>query len=228
MKTALTVAAHPDDEVLGCGGTMARLAEEGWRVHVLILAEGVTSRPAVRNRADHAAELSSLAHAAQASAATLGVTSVRLSSFPDNRMDSVDLLDVVKLVEQEIERLMPQRIYTHHRDDLNVDHRVVHDAVSVATRPLPASCVREVLTFEVPSSTEWRFPGTGNQFAPTMFVDITETLEKKLQALEMYNKEMRTFPHARSLEAVEHLARWRGASVGVAAAEAFQLARAII
>jgi LmbE family N-acetylglucosaminyl deacetylase len=228
LNTALTVAAHPDDEVLGCGGTMARLAEEGWQVHVLILAEGVTSRAALRDRAGHAAELSGLAQAAQAAAAVLGIAGVRLLSFPDNRMDGVELLDVIKQVEEEIARLKPRRIYTHHRDDLNVDHRIAHDAVSAATRPQPGTGVREVLTFEVPSATEWRLAGSGMPFMPSVFVDITRTLEKKRRALEAYASEMRAFPHARSMEAVEHLARWRGASAGMAAAEAFQLARALV
>jgi LmbE family N-acetylglucosaminyl deacetylase len=228
MRTALTVAAHPDDEVLGCGGTMARLAEEGWQVHVLILAEGATSRAAGRDRASHARELSDLARAAEAAAVALGIADVRLLTFPDNRMDGVELLDVVKQVEAEIARLAPQRIYTHHRDDLNIDHRIVHDAVSAATRPLPGACVREVMTFEVPSSTEWRMAGSGIPFAPNLFIDISGTLDKKLNALKAYESEMRPFPHARSLEAVEHLARWRGASAGMPAAEAFQLARALV
>jgi LmbE family N-acetylglucosaminyl deacetylase len=228
MSTALTVAAHPDDEVLGCGGTMARLAEEGWQVHVLILAEGATSRAAVRDREGYQAELSDLARAAQAASAALGLAGVRLLGFPDNRMDGVELLDVVKHVEEEIARLKPQRIYTHHRDDLNVDHRIVHDAVSAATRPQPGACVREVLTFEVPSATEWRLAGSGQPFVPNVFVDIVRTLEKKRRALAAYSGEMRLFPHARSIEALEHLARWRGASVGMAAAEAFQLARSLV
>lgn len=228
MNTALTVAAHPDDEVLGCGGTMARLAEEGWQVHVLILAEGATSRAAARDRAGYQAELSDLARAAQAAAAALGIAGVRLLAFPDNRMDGVELLDVVKQVEAEIARLKPKRIYTHHRDDLNIDHRVVHDAVSAAVRPQPATCVREVLTFEVPSATEWRLAGSGLPFVPNVFVDIAHTLDKKRRALEAYAGEMRPFPHARSIEALENLARWRGASVGMTAAEAFQLARALV
>jgi N-acetylglucosamine malate deacetylase 1 len=228
LNTALTVAAHPDDEVLGCGGTMARLVEEGWQVHVLILAEGATSRAAVRDRAGHAVELCNLAHAAQAAATALGIAGVRLLAFPDNRMDHVELLDVVKVVEEEIGRLKPTRIYTHHRDDLNVDHRIVHDAVSAAARPQPGACVREVLTFEVPSATEWRLSGSGVPFVPSVFVDIGRTLEKKRRALEAYAGEMRPFPHPRSIEAVEHLARWRGASAGMVAAEAFQLARALV
>lgn len=228
MNIALTVAAHPDDEVLGCGGTMARLAAEGWQVHVLILAEGVTSRAQARERAHHQAELGALSRAAQAAADALGVAGVRLLSMPDNRMDGVELLDVVKQVEEEIARLQPRRIYTHHRDDLNVDHRVVHDAVAAAARPLPGTCVREVLTFEVPSATEWRLAGSGMPFVPSVFVDISGTLERKRRALQAYASEMRPYPHARSLEAVDHLARWRGASAGMEAAEAFQLARALV
>jgi LmbE family N-acetylglucosaminyl deacetylase len=228
VNTALVVAAHPDDEVLGCGGTMARLAEEGWQVHVLILAEGVTSRAQARERAHHESELGALSRAAQAAASVLGVVGVRLLSMPDNRMDGIELLDVVKRVEEEIARLHPRRIYTHHRDDLNVDHRIVHDAVAAAARPLPGTCVREVMTFEVPSATEWRLAGSGIPFVPNVFVDIGRTLDRKCKALEAYASEMRQYPHARSLKAVEHLARWRGAGAGMEAAEAFQLARALV
>ena len=156
MKTALVLAAHPDDEVLGCGGTIARMADEGWQVHVLILAEGATSRAATRDRAGKSDELSALAVSAQRACAILGAASVRLDAFADNRMDGTDLLDVVKRIEAEVERVQPLRVLTHHLNDVNVDHAVVHRAVAAACRPLPGSCVRELLHFEVASSTEWR------------------------------------------------------------------------
>lgn len=224
---ALVIAAHPDDEVLGCGGFMARMADEGWDVHVLILAEGATSRTPDRDRAAAGPALSELAQSAQRAASILGVRSVQLEDFADNRMDGVDLLDVVKRIETEVGRLQPQRVLTHHAGDVNVDHRVIHDAVAAACRPLPGSSVRELLYFEVASSTEWRPAASAPPFQPALFVDIGATLERKLDALRAYASEMRPFPHPRSIEALEHLARWRGATIGRVAAEAFEIGRRI-
>lgn len=227
MTSALVIAAHPDDEVLGCGGTIARMADAGWDVHVLILAEGATSRDAGRDRAARGAELSELATCAHKAGAVLGAASVSLEAFPDNRMDGIELLDVVKRIEAELARVRPERVLTHHFGDVNIDHTVVHHATAAACRALPDSPVRELLYFEVPSSTEWRTPHSGGPFAPSLFVDIDTTLARKLRALEAYACEMRAFPHPRSLQAVEHLARWRGACAGRAAAEAFEIGRRI-
>lgn len=227
MRNALVIAAHPDDEVLGCGGTIARMADYGWNVSVLILAEGATSRAAQRERGDHVEELSALEHCARRAGGILGVKDVQLDCFPDNRMDGVDLLDVVKRIEAAVQRIQPYRVLTHHAGDVNIDHTVIHHAVAAACRPLPGSCVKEVLYFEVASSTEWRHTRSIAPFAPNLFVDISSTLDRKLRALEVYASEMRAFPHARSLEAIEHLARWRGATVGCAAAEAFEIGRRI-
>ena len=206
---------------------MARLAQEGWAVHVLIVAEGATSRGAQRDRGNAKAELSALARAAQAANDILGMASVTLDAFPDNRMDSVDLLDVVKVVERTIERHDPSVVFTHHAGDVNIDHRVLHDAVIAACRPLPGSGVRELLFFEVPSSSEWRPPSSGPAFHPNVFFDVSAQLALKLQALDAYESEMRPFPHARSIEAVRALAVWRGVSAGYAAAEAFILGRSL-
>ncbi len=227
MKTALVVAAHPDDEVLGCGGTIARMADDGWAVDILILAEGLTSRAPVRDAAVISQALDELGQCAQRAGQILGARSVSLESFPDNRLDSMDLLDVVKCIERHLLRSQPQRVLTHHVGDVNVDHQVIHHAIAAACRPLPDSCVREVLYFEVASSTEWRGSHSALTFTPNVFVDISRTLERKLDALRVYASEMRAFPHARSIEALEHMARWRGATVGCAAAEAFALGRRV-
>ena len=222
MKTVLVIGAHADDEVLGCGGTMARLAAEGAEVHVLLLADGETSRQgagdahkAARNRA------------AEEAAGILGCKSSVTHDFPDNRLDSVDLLDIVKVVEANIAALKPDTVFAHHNGDVNIDHRRVHDAVLAACRPQPGHPVRQLLFYEVASYTECRPPNSGMPFLPNTFFDISGTLAAKRKALEAYGAEMRPFPHARSLEAVEALARWRGATVGVAAAEAFMLGRSI-
>jgi len=227
-KKVLVVAAHPDDEVLGCGGTMAWHVQAGDQVHVLILAEGMTARSRQRDRDIYAQELSTLAQQAHTANKLLGVTSVTLHDFPDNRMDSIDLLDIVKVIEQKINDIKPDIIYTHHAGDVNIDHRRVHDAVIAASRPMPGVCVTHVLFFEVASSTEWQTPYSAPVFTPNWFVNISSTLSIKLKALEIYASEMRDFPHPRSYQALEHLAYWRGATVGVNAAEAFFLGRAII
>ncbi|MNR75298.1 1D-myo-inositol 2-acetamido-2-deoxy-alpha-D-glucopyranoside deacetylase [compost metagenome] len=227
-RSILVVAAHPDDEVLGCGATIAKHAKAGDQVHVLILAEGLTSRAEQRDRARLSGELSALAQAAESANRILGAASLRLHDFPDNRMDAIDRLEVVKVIEAAIAEHQPERVYTHHAGDVNIDHRCIHDAVVTACRPLPGHPVKTLLFFEVASSTEWQPPGSGPVFAPTWFEDVSETLDLKLEALEAYRSEMRAWPHARSMEALEHLARWRGASLGVAAAEAFVLGRRLV
>jgi LmbE family N-acetylglucosaminyl deacetylase len=224
-KTVLVVAAHPDDEVLGCGATMAKHSRQGDEVHVYIMAEGLTSRDPKRNIRKHSADLSKLASAARKAHAILGITKTTLGAFPDNRMDSLPLLDVVKAVEAVIAEIRPDTVYTHHAGDLNVDHRVIHQAVVTATRPLPGSGLESLLFFEVPSSTEWQAQTAATAFIPNWFEDASETLDVKLKALKAYAMEMRPWPHARSLEAVEFLARWRGANAGWEAAEAFMLGR---
>jgi len=226
-RRVAVVAAHPDDEVLGCGGTIARHAAEGDQVHVLIVAEGATSRGAARDRSKSSGELSLLAAAARRASQLLGSFNFELLDFPDNRLDGVDLLDVVKAVEGFLDKCRPQTVYTHWPSDLNVDHRVVSEAVQTACRPVPQSMQEQLLFFEVPSSTEWR-AGGGRAFEPNYFVDISATLELKKRALSAYESEMRAWPHSRSPEAVQSLAHWRGASVGVAAAEAFMLGRAVV
>ena len=206
---------------------MAKWANEGAEVYSLIMAEGATSRDKTRDREYRNVDLAHLGLAAQKASDLLGIASVELLSYPDNRMDSVDLLDVVKSVEDRIKKINPDTVVTHHSADLNIDHQVIHEAVMAACRPQPGHPVKRILSFEVPSSTEWQSPTFGNSFIPNWFEDISDTLESKIRALEAYETEMREWPHARSIKAVEHLARWRGASIGREAAEAFILERAI-
>ncbi|MBD2548381.1 PIG-L family deacetylase [Microcystis elabens FACHB-917] len=224
----LVVAAHPDDEVLGCGGTIARHTEAGDQVQVLIVAEGATSRHQQRDRLQATDALSALAQAARNAAAILGAAGVELLDLPDNRLDCLDRLDLIKQIEDCITRHQPQVVYVHHAGDVNVDHRRLHEAVVTACRPIPGQSARRLLSFEVASSTEWQPPGSGPGFQPNWFVDISAQWPRKREALAAYASEMRPWPHARSLEALEHLARWRGAQVGVEAAEAFCLLRHLV
>jgi len=220
-KSVLVVAAHPDDEVLGCGGTIARHVAEGDLVHVVFMADGVQSR-----RMDGSEELQLRNQARDEALKILGVSECNVLDFPDNRMDSLPLLDVVQALEPIIKQVQPSRVYTHHHGDLNVDHRVTHQAVMTACRPVPGSSVREILAFEVMSSTEWATPGVA-PFVPNAFVDISDYLPKKLEALAAYDMEMRPAPHSRCVTNIEALARHRGNCVGVEVAEAFEVMRVL-
>ena len=224
----LVIAAHPDDEVLGCGGSIARHADAGDQVQVLIVAEGATSRQQQRDRNQATDQLSALSQAAQQAGKILGARGVELLDLPDNRLDSLDRLDLFKQIEERIDRHQPQVVYVHHAGDVNIDHRRLHEAVVTACRPTPGHCVKRLLSFEVASSTEWQPPGSAPAFQPNWFVDISEQWDRKRIALEAYVNEMRPWPHARSIQALEHLARWRGAQVGVEAAEAFCLLRQLV
>lgn len=225
-RVVLAVAAHPDDEILGCGGTLARHAAEGDTVHILIVAEGATSRDARRDPHGREPELAALKAAASCAADAIGAEEPRMLGLPDNRLDGLPLLDVVKPIEAIVEAVKPAIVYTHHAGDLNVDHRIVHQAVVTACRPLPDSPVRAIYAFETVSSTEWQ--SGGDPFRPRRWVDIEPYLERKLLALDAYAAEMRPFPHARSREAVEALARIRGAAAGLKAAECFMVVREVV
>lgn len=224
----LVIAAHPDDEILGCGATMVKHIKKGDQVYVAILAEGVTSREKIRNRNKNEQNLSLLAEQARKANEIIGVTDLRLFDFPDNRMDSIDLLDIIKVVEELIEKYKPDIIYTHHIGDVNIDHQQIHKAVITACRPIPDKhSVKELLFFEVLSSTEWQ-PDHLSPFSPNWFVNVSDTINTKLEALKEYSLEMRAWPHSRSVKASHHLSSVRGATIGVEAAEAFMLGRKII
>ncbi len=223
----LIIAAHPDDEVLGCGGSIAKWTANGDKVNILIAAEGITSRDNNRNIGKRKNALSDLRSSSQKAAKILGANSVSIFDFPDNRMDSIDLLDVVKKIGHHIEKLRPQIIVTHHAGDLNIDHQIIHKAVITFCRPQPSFYVKKILTFEIPSSTEWQSPQNNTPFIPNWFEDITITLDKKIKALNAYKSEMRNWPHSRSVESIKYLSKWRGASVGLEAAESFMLVRNI-
>ena len=224
----LIVAAHPDDEVLGCGGTIARYAQDGCSVHVLLMADGEGSRAPTTENTITVGRTAARNAAAKAACGILGCASVDNLALPDNRLDGLALLDVVKQIESFIARYRPSTLLTHHSGDVNIDHQVVHEAVIAACRPQPGHSVQELLFFEVPSATEWRPPGSAEPFLPNYFVDISATLDVKLSALGAYAGELREFPHPRSLRAVEALARWRGATAGMEAAEAFMLGRRLV
>lgn len=222
----LIVAAHPDDDVLGCGGAMDFWAAEGHFVHVHFAVDGETSRGS--GCESDRGQIESRNAAAHSVCKILGCKLVELLGLPGNRLDRLELLDVVQQFESIIDRLRPEMVLTHHSGDVNIDHRIVHDAVLAVCRPQPKSPARELLFLEVPFSTEWRSPSSAMPFLPNYCVDISVTLKIKFAALDAYVSELWEFPHPRSLRAVEALARWRGATVGVEAAEAFILDRKLV
>lgn len=222
-RRILVVAAHPDDEVFGVGGTIARHVRQGEQVSVLILTDGVTARHNVTGAQEEAARKATR---------VLGVQDVHFANLPDERLDAMPLLEVIEPISQLVKELRPQVVYTHHRGDTNQDHRVVFAATLVAVRPFDGNPVERVLCYEVASSTEW-----GPAFAdwaslPNVYVDVSGTLEAKLRALEAYREtfqsEVKPFPHPRSPEAVRVYAQQRGITVGMLAAEAFVLVRELI
>jgi N-acetylglucosamine malate deacetylase 1 len=222
MQKILIVAAHPDDEVLGCGGTIARHIDEGSTVAVIFMSKGVSSRP-VANVHDESKRRHSAMNAAMKS---LGVEHITCCDFPDNQMDSVPLLEVTKAIENIINSFKPNTVYTHFSQDLNIDHRITHQAVMTACRPQKKSTVSKIFSFEILSSTEWNSP-TLQAFTPQYIVDISKYWHKKLQALNCYQEELRVFPHSRSIECIEALATLRGCTHGIKMAEAFYIERII-
>jgi len=221
---SLIIAAHPDDEVLGCGGTIARLTNEMQNVYVAVLGEGITSRYGQRDEADGRA-LETLRASSRRASELLGVKELFLFDLPDNRFDTVPLLDIVKMIESLIDKVKPFTVFTHHGGDLNIDHSIIHRATLTATRPMAGQTVKQLYAYEVPSSTEWAFGQLDTGFQPQVFIDIGVTLEKKIEAMEIYESETRRFPHPRSPEALMAVAKRWGAASGVEAAEAFELIR---
>lgn len=225
-KRILVVAAHPDDEILGCGGAMVVHSMRGDEVYVLILGEGITSRDVKRDRKKRDKEIKELRRDIEAANKIVGTKKTFIYDFSDNRFDSVPLLDIIKVIEEVKNEVMPDIVYTHHHGDLNIDHQLTFHAVLTACRPLKGESVKEIYSFEVPSSTEWS-PDNSKYFMPNYFVDIKDTITKKVEAMKAYKSEIREFPHPRSARALEVLACNRGISIGLEYAEAFMVVRII-
>lgn len=216
----LVVAAHPDDETLGAGGTIAWHTARGDTVWVCILSEGASSR---HDRVEQQLEC------ARRACDVLGVENLVLVGLPDQRLDTLSLLDVITPIEECIDALRPDVVLTHFGGDVNEDHRLVSRATMVATRPVAGSSVRRVCAFEIPSSTDWAPPVPGSVFAPNVYVDISGTLDVKLTAMKAYadtfRSELRPYPHPRSIEALTAYAQRHGVVSGQLAAEPFMLLR---
>lgn len=226
----MVVVAHPDDELLGLGATMHKLiTTQRVMTHVVILGEGITSRAEQRDTRLWEKELDIHRSNIRGAQQAIGYHSVNTYDFPDNRFDSVALLDIVKVIEKEKEAFCPDIIFTHHGGDLNIDHQRTFQAVITATRPMKEEGVGTVITFETPSGTEWQAGNDPRHFVPNLFIEVSEKdIAAKIKGMEAYEFERRVYPHPRSAEALQVIAQQRGIMVGKSFAEVFQLIRNII
>ena len=229
-KKIMVVVAHPDDELLGLGATMHKLIKEHkCIVKVVILGEGITSRSDVRDQKLWEKELLLHKKNINKAAKAIGYHEVKTYDFPDNRFDSVALLDIVKAIEKEKEDFKPEIIFTHHGGDTNIDHRQTFDAVITATRPMTLEVVKTIIAFETPSSTEWQSFNHPNYFKPNLFLEVSKKdVDAKIKGMESYEFEKRKYPHPRSPEALEIQCKRNGVIVGKNYAEAFMLIRSIL
>lgn len=228
-KRILIVVAHPDDELLGLGATMNKLINENnVKTHVVILGEGITSRSNLRDLKQWENELATHKVNILNAQKAIGYHTVSTYDFPDNRFDSVALLDIVKVIEKEKQQFNPEIIFTHHGGDLNVDHQRTFEAVMTACRPMEHEAVKAIITFETPSGTEWRANSDPRHFLPNFFMSVnSENIESKIEGMECYEFESRAFPHPRSPEALRIQAQRWGIIIGVNYAEAFNIVRMI-
>jgi LmbE family N-acetylglucosaminyl deacetylase len=228
-KRIMIVVAHPDDELLGLGATMNKLINEYQVItHVVILGEGITSRSDVRDADKWKAELEQHRLNIKNAQAAIGYHSVSIYDLADNRFDSVDLLDIIKIVEKEKSEFKPDVIFTHHGGDLNIDHQRTFESVITSCRPMQYEQVKCIITFETPSGTEWRSPTDPRHFLPNLFFEVSEeNVNAKIIGMESYEFEKRPYPHPRSPEALKIQAQRWGIAVGKPFAEAFHIVRLI-
>lgn len=217
----VVIAAHPDDELLGAGGTLARHVRAGDEVHAIVVADGAGSR--------YPAELvSSLEKQARRAGEVIGFTSLQFLQLPDQRLDTIPLIELTQRLEGVLDEIGPDTVYTHFPEDVNTDHGLVARGAWTACRPYARPRVRKFAVFETPSSTEWAWSMPGTDFRPSLFVDVTDTLEAKIAAMECYETELRDYPHPRSSRALRERAAYWGSHIGRLAAEPFIVLREVI
>ena len=223
----LVVVAHPDDELLGLGGTINKIKDDN-EINLLILGEGITSRSTNRNVEQWEKELKKHKENTKKATKIVGYDLVEMFDLPDNRFDSVELLDIIKIIEFKKKEFKPNVILTHHAYDLNIDHQKTFEAVLTSSRPLKEESVKSIITFETPSSTEWQSP-MNPSFQANLYVALDKkNIQAKIQAMEQYQYEKRDFPHPRSAKSLEIHAMKRGVEIGERYAEAFMIIRNII
>lgn len=221
-ENVLIIGAHPDDETLGIGGTIAKHSTSGDTVHVLIITDGSSSQ-----YPNYKSMIKKKKIEAQNAMKILGVKSIQFGKLPDMKLDSISLIQINKIIQKKINEFKPNLIYTHFWGDLNKDHRLVFESTMVATRPTFSNNIRKIYCYETPSSTEWQLPNSF-RFNPNVYVDISDFIETKIKALKCYKSELRKYPHPRSLEAIRIYCKRNGIIIGKEAAERCVLIREII
>lgn len=225
-STVLVVAAHPDDDILGCGGTVSKLCSSGSDVRVIFLSDGVSSRYEDSEAKECKSEIELRKKSAIAALFQLGVIPEPIFfDLPDNQLDKLTLLSVTKFIEKTLGEFRPELVLTHFPGDLNIDHSIVSRATLTALRPGAFGYQTDIWFFEVASSSELSIDSLGHTFRPNIFIDISTEIDQKMAALREYDFEMREFPHPRSEYAIRSLAAWRGAGSNMLAAEAFMASR---
>jgi LmbE family N-acetylglucosaminyl deacetylase len=220
----LAIVAHPDDEIIGCGATLRRLANAGHRVYSCVLSASADAR---HDRPD----LDRLRRISVESARMVGIEDSVHLEFKNIQFNTVPHLDMVRAIEGAITRFRPEWIFTHFPGDLNIDHRVCYEAAASAvmlpqrlSRDLPVTLIKRVYLFEIQSSTDWSL-APNETFRPNSFFDVTDTFTTKVEALRHFEGALKPYPHSRSEENITALARVRGGAVGIEMAEAFMLVR---
>jgi len=216
IKRILVIGAHPDDETMGTGGTIAKMASDRYHKELCIVTSGY--EPLITKK-----EIELRRKEAMNASKILGFNKVHFLELPAMKLDTLPKTQINDTLADIIKKTKPEIIFTNSRTDINLDHRIVFEATMVAARPRPGTSVKKLLSYELPSSTEWGELMLGTSFIPNPFVDITNTLNKKLNAMKAYRLEIKNYPHPRSIKNIESLARIRGTTVGFEAAEAFRL-----
>jgi len=223
-KKILVFAAHPDDEILGCGATLLKLKKKGFKIKSIFLGDGETSR-----RTHNRLILNSITRREKQAIKVSKKGKFEkpvFKRFPDNKLDTIPMLDIVKIIERQIKNYKPEIIFTHFENDLNIDHQIVYKAVLTATRPLSRTFVKKIYSFEVPSSTEFTFNRNPKKiFNPNFYVEVEKTIKEKIKLLKIYKDEIKKWPHPRSLKSIKNLSMFRGSQIGLKYAEAFMLIR---
>lgn len=229
QQRVMVCVAHPDDELLGLGGSINKLVNDyGCIIKVVILGEGLTSREDNRNVEKFKSDLIQHKSNIKLAQKELGYQELSVYDFPDNRFDTVPLLDLIKVIEKEKDQFKPDLIFTHHGGDVNIDHKLTFDAVITACRPLESESVKSIITFETLSGTEWIPSSDPKKFNPNFYFSLSkQNLESKIKAMECYEFEKRDYPHPRSSKAILNRAEMWGISIGNSFAEAFQVIRSI-
>jgi len=220
-RNVVVIATHADDEVLGCGGVIKKHSEHGDHVHIVVVTKG---SPEVYSQEQVDRIRSELVRAGE----ILGVTSIDSLGFPAPRLDTVPQHILAEAIRKSIEKVGAEWVYLPHHGDIHFEHKLAHAAALVACRPSNTCRVNRLMTYETLSETEWAIPIGDHAFIPTMFVEITDQLQAKLDAMSAYQSQLKEFPHCRSLDSIKALSRIRGGTIGVPCAEAFSTIRDIV